>query len=224
MLLAAISLRKNKSQVFNEIAAKKKKIRRIRINSSQIMLQPDAAKKLRQDDITNSKIVNLVTKLLGDRGVNVAHKKTSEHDHVYIDKLRDELCLQRTTKSSSGKSEHKNKVSGNIDILNKVEEVFGPKNKLQCVQNIAHTYRYCKINGYNAVLPKDPTMRNQTLCFDMEVNQQVMSPSEFEKSKCLIGAVMKKGQLLNVLIKDGGRIKKISDKNFSKKIQHLFTL
>ena len=225
MLLAAIGLRKNIPQV-DGISTKT--IRRIRIkssNSSLITFQPDAAKKLRLDDITDSKIVNLVTKLLGDRGVTVAHKeKTNEHDHVYIDKLRDEFCLQWTNISASGKPEHGNKVTDNINIINKVEEVFGSKNEFECVQDVVRSYRYCEIIGYNAVLTKDPVVKNQTLYFSLQVDQDDMSPCSFAESKCLVGAVMKKGRLVNVLIRDEGSIKKISDKNFNIKMQGLFSL
>lgn len=223
MLLAAIGLRKNIPQI------SAKNIKRIRINSSLnsslIMFQPEAAKKLQRSDITDPKIVNSVTKLLGDNGVSIAHnKKTNEHDHAYIDKITNEFCLQRTIKSSGSKSQHGNKVSAEIDILNKVEEMFDPENKLKCVQDVAHAYRYHKINGYNAVLSKDPTVKNRTLYFSLQVDQHDMSSSSFEKSECLIGVVMKNGLLVNVLIRDGEGIKKIFDDNLNIEMQDPFLL
>lgn len=223
LLLAAISLHKNKSQMFDGISIDR--IKKIRINSSLIMFQ-SGTEKIRQYDITDQMIVrNLVTGLMGDRGVCISHKERSgEHEHAYIDKRTDEFCSHLTTESSSGKSRHKSKISANVDILDKVGEVFGSKNKFESVCDVARAYRYCEIEGYKAVLLETPTVKKRTLYFDLRVDQHVMSSSAFERSECLIGVIMKKGRLVNVLIRDKGVVKKISDVNFNKKIQHLFSI
>lgn len=163
--------------------------------------------------------------MLGEKGVLISHQERSDkHEHSYINALAGEFCSHVTTESLSGKSRHRDKLSKDIKVPDKMKDVFTPNEKLESVHDVASAYRYCDIECYCTKLVQNPIVRKRTLYFGMESKQQVMPPSSFKSSDCLVGVVMKKGWPINVLIKVEDDIKRISDANFNKKIQRLFSI